>query len=167
MIAWYLVYTKPRLEKVAELNLNREHFHSYLPFMPALRRHRGRYKTLIDPLFPRYLFIELDSQVGDWSKIRSTKGCISLVCFASIPAQVPLKLITYLKANEEARMKNTTNLTPEFKTGDRIRVLEGLLQDYEGIVKAKNSQERITLLLSLAEGHTREITLSAHQIEKV
>ena len=167
MIAWYLVYTKPRLEKVAELNLTRQHFHTYLPFMQALRRHRGRYKTLIDPLFPRYLFIELDSQVGDWSKIRSTKGCISLVCFASIPAQVPLKLITYLKANEEARMKNTTNLTPEFKTGDRIRVLEGLLQDYEGIVKAKNSQERITLLLSLAEGHTREITLSAHQIEKV
>ena len=56
---WYLVHTKPRQEKCALDNLQRQGYQCYLPTRPS-EKLRQRLLTLADePLFPRYLFIQL------------------------------------------------------------------------------------------------------------
>jgi transcriptional antiterminator RfaH len=163
---WYLVLTKARHETVATLNLQRQGFHTYLPLFQEHKRRRNLYQIVTGPLFPRYLFICLNAQIHDWSKIRSTRGCISLVRFGALPARVPDALVERLQQDEATRLiQNDKECAPDFKPGDRVQVLGGVLANYEGIVEIKNSRERITLLLTIAEGHTRRVNLSVHQVK--
>lgn len=164
---WYLVFTKPNHENVATVNLERQGFHIYLPLLQQHKRRRSLYQIVTEPLFPRYLFINLSSGVDDWSKIRSTRGCISLVRFGALPARVPDALIERLKHDEDNRVIQQETSTPGFKPGDRVQVVDGVLANYEGIVEMKNSQQRITLLLTIAEGYSRRVDLSVHQVKMV
>ncbi|HLB43321.1 MAG TPA: transcription/translation regulatory transformer protein RfaH [Gammaproteobacteria bacterium] len=166
-IGWYLVYTKPRHETVAKINLERQGFDTYLPLLQQHQRIQDFYKMVTKPLFPRYLFICLSSEIDDWSKIHSTRGCVSLVRFGTWPARVPDVLIEYLQREEAARFAQPVTNTPDFKAGDSVRVLDGILVGYEGIVEVKNSQQRITLLLTVTQHHTRRVNLSVNQIEMV
>lgn len=162
---WYLVYTKPQQEKVAELNLQRQGFHIYLPYLQHHKHRRNTYQIVTEPLFPRYIFINLSYGIDDWSKIRSTRGCISLVHFGSLPARVPNALVEQLEKDEVSRRIQQQTTTPDFKFGDRVEVLDGVLAGYEGIVQIKNSQQRVSLLLTFAEGHTRCVNLPVHQVK--
>jgi len=162
--SWYLVYTKPRQEVLAQANLVRQGYGVYLPKMRQMLRKRGYQEAAVEPLFPRYLFIHLDTQTDSWGPIRSTFGVASLVRFGSEPAQVPDELIAHLKAQEGIDGLREW-AEPKIKVGDRVRVAEGPLKGYEGVLIAKNGQERVMLLLEMLgkEVHTH---LAAGQIEQ-
>ena len=98
--AWYLVYTKPKGEKTAQENLLRQGYETYLPLLGVSKRRRGRYITLIEPMFSRYLFIQLNQTSDNWSPIRSTLGVTDMVRFSGYPAKVPAELIEFLRASE-------------------------------------------------------------------
>jgi hypothetical protein len=86
--AWYVVYTKPRQEDIALINLERQGYQCYLPKMRIERIRRKKAVVLSEPMFPRYLFIRLDSseQGKSWSPIRSTLGVARLVRFGTTAA---------------------------------------------------------------------------------
>jgi len=96
--AWYLVYTKPRQEGLAQENLARQGYGVYLPRVRLMRKRQGRPVAIIEPLFPRYLFIQLDTQSDNWGPIRSTFGVASLVRFGNEPAKVPDNFVAHLKS---------------------------------------------------------------------
>ena len=101
MLAWYLLYSKPRQEGVAVENLKRQGYETYLPLIRTRRRRQGQYVSLVEPMFPRYLFIHLSDQTDNWGPIRSTLGVSALVRFGDLPAQVPDRLIDALKSRED------------------------------------------------------------------
>ena len=74
MKAWYLIQSKPRQESIAQENLQRQGYDTYLPMAYLRRRQRGRFTTNTGPMFPRYLFIHLCSENDDWRPLRSTVG---------------------------------------------------------------------------------------------
>src|SRR4051812_8030711 len=80
---WYLVHTKPRQERVALENLERQGFQCYLPTLPSERLRQGLLALSLEPLFPRYLFIRLGEggSARSWMPIRSTRGVSRLVSF--------------------------------------------------------------------------------------
>ena len=92
VLAWYLLYSKPRQEGVAVENLKRQGYETYLPLIRTRRRRQGQYVSLVEPMFPRYLFIHLSDQTDNWGPIRSTLGVSGLVRFGDLPAQVPGRL---------------------------------------------------------------------------
>jgi transcriptional antiterminator RfaH len=166
---WYLVYTKARHEAIATLNLQRQGFHTYFPLLQQHKRRRNIYQVVTEPLFPHYIFIHLSVEVNDWSKIRSTRGCVSLVRFGSFPARVPDTLVEQIKKEEALRFSEGCQATnfPYFEPGDHVRVVDGILSDYEGIVGTRNNRDRITLLLTITENHTRYVNLFVNQVEKI
>jgi len=161
---WYLVLTKPNQENTAKLNLERQGFSVYSPTITQLKHKRNIYQMITEPLFPRYIFIHLDSKMEDWSKIRSTRGCVTLVRFGMLPARIPESLIETLKADEANRLTQAPPKAPSIKMGDHVRIVGGILKDYEGIVQATCGQKRIILLLTIAEGHTQGINLSINDV---
>ncbi len=150
---------------MAKLNLDRQGFITYLPLLQQHKRRHNLYKLVAEPLFPRYLFIYLNSTQDDWSKIRSTRGCVSLVRFGAWPAQIPAILIEKLQQDEASQYTQKKASTPDFKPGDKVQIIDGMLVNYEGFVETKHSQQRITLLLAISENHTRRVNLSIHQIK--
>jgi len=160
---WYLVYTKPRGEELARVNLERQGFEAYLPLVRMRRRRMGRGHVVVEPLFPRYLFIHLDAEQDNWAPIRSTFGVTRLIRFGMDPAQVPDELIQRLKSREDN--KGIQDLDPDnFKRGDAVRVAEGPMMGFEGIFLARSSSDRVIVLLDIVGKHTR-VKLSIDQLE--
>jgi transcriptional antiterminator RfaH len=145
---WYLIYTKPRQERLARENLERQGYPAYLPLVAARRRREGRIVTVTEALFPRYLFVRLSPEWDDWRPIRSTLGVTALVSFGNIPARVPDALMEMLRAREDARGLQDLP-RPEFNPGDRVRVVEGAFAGYEGVLRGRSGQDRVAVLLDI------------------
>ena len=94
---WYVVYTKARQEDVALENLQRQGFEAYLPRWKVTKRKQSLLSSLIEPFFPRYLFIHMARSQDNWAPIRSTRGVCGLVRFGGSPNPVPDDFIKMLK----------------------------------------------------------------------
>jgi transcriptional antiterminator RfaH len=145
---WYLVYAKPRKEDLAKVNLERQGYPVYLPMMRTPRRKLGRRIIRVEPMFPRYLFIHLDTETDNWAPIRSTLGVANLVRFGMFPTPVPDDLIQILRARDNASGVQELPLNT-FEEGQRVRIEEGPFIGYEGIFLAHTSEERVLILLDI------------------
>lgn len=162
---WYLVYTKPRQEQLARIHLTRQGYETYLPLLRELRRRQGRRRTVVGPMFPRYLFVHLDRETDNWGPIRSTLGVVSVVRFGQEPARVPPALIKHLRTHEDAEGVHALS-SDEYRPGTRVRVVEGRLMGIEGIFLAKSSKDRVVVLLDIM-GREARTTLDAINLEPI
>lgn len=121
--------------------------------------------TVIEPMFPRYLFIHLNDQTDDWGPIRSTYGITCMVRFGEQIARVPDRLVEILQAREGPEGFHRFP-EPVYQRGDRVRIIEGVMSGYEGIFLAASGTERVIILLDIARRST-PVQLSAHHIELI
>jgi transcriptional antiterminator RfaH len=144
--SWYLVSTKPRQEKTALTNLTRQGYICYLPLIRIERIRNGKLQLSNEPLFSRYLFVQLDTsgQGKSWSPIRSTLGVSHLVKFGMQPARISNELVNQLKTREAARP--TTVL---FHPGDTVVVTAGPFSGIEAIYQTADAEQRSMILLNL------------------
>jgi transcriptional antiterminator RfaH len=162
---WYVIYAKARQEVLARDNLARQGYEVYLPLTRNRRRRRGKHTVCVEPLFPRYLFIRLDKVTDNWGPIRSTFGVQTLVRFGDQPARVPGNLVDALMSHDDE--EGCQNLpVVDFQPGEAVRIVDGVMAGYEGIVRARNSTDRVTILLDFAGKYT-ELAMSRHQLEHV
>ena len=145
-LSWYVVHTKLRQEALAMTNLNRQGFECYMPMlkMEKMRRHKA---TLVEePMFPRYLFIRLDTSGSgpSWSPIRSTLGVSQLVRFGGHPAVVDSKLIELLRTREQVGHPERL-----FKAGEKVVVADGPFAGIEAIFKTADAESRSMILLEM------------------
>lgn len=145
---WYLVYAKPQKEELARVNLERQGYPTYLPMMRTPRKRMGRRVIRVEPMFPRYLFIHLDTESDNWAPIRSTLGVANLVRFGMYPSPVPDDLVAALRNREDTSGVQDIPLHT-FETGQKVRIEEGPFMGYEGIFLARTSQERVMVLLDI------------------
>ena len=73
---WFAVVSKPRQEHTALENLQRQGFECFLPMAenPYQRRSK-KHKRIIEPLFPRYLFLKAIASHQNLAPVRSATGC--------------------------------------------------------------------------------------------
>ena len=144
--AWYLIHTKPRQENVALINLERQGYECYLPQIRIERIRRGKAEVVTEPMFPRYLFIRLDSsnQGKSWLPIRSTLGVSQLVRFGSRAAQVDDALVDLLRSREQTR---PTELL--FNQGDIVMITTGPFAGIEAIYQTSDPERRAMILLEI------------------
>lgn len=163
MDAWYLIYSKPQQERLALANLERQHYRTYLPLIRARRRRSGRYVKVVEPMFPRYLFVRLNDQTDNWGPIRSTIGVGNMVRFGGVAARVPDDLVLTLQArDDESGIQQLPVAEPG--PGDRVRICDGPMAGYEGIFECGTSKQRVLVLLDLASRCT-SVQLPRDQIE--
>ena len=161
--SWYLVHTKPRQENLAQENLERQGYETYLPRIYQTRRRNGRHVKTIEAFFPRYLFIHLDSETDNWAPIRSTIGVSKMIRFDGIPAMVPEQLIEALKGNDDEdgiQRFNQKNLI----RGDKVTIIDGPLAGYQGIYQHQKTSERVAVLVDLV-GKNTLLNISVHDLQ--
>jgi transcriptional antiterminator RfaH len=151
---WYVVHTKPRQESRALLNLEQQGYHCFLPTIPKKRVTRKAFQMVQEPLFARYLFIELDTNLSgkSWAPIRSTLGVSKLVTFGTDPARVDHGLIELLRTQE-----NKLSQTPlsVYQPGDMVRIKEGPFRGLEAVYQLDDGEMRAMVLIELLQKPTR------------
>ena len=78
---WYVVATRPRMELTARNNLERQGYTVWLPELTLKKRRKGKWTSVVEPMFPGYVFTQLVFGEEDPAPIRSTLGCRGLVRF--------------------------------------------------------------------------------------
>lgn len=145
-LSWYLVHTKPRQEDIALANLERQGYECYLPEIRIERIRRRKTEVTTEPMFPRYLFIRLDSsdQGKSWSPIRSTLGVSQLVHFGARAAKVDDSLVDLLRQRERSLPTEAM-----FQSGDSVVIADGPFAGIEAIYQTADAERRAFILLEI------------------
>lgn len=162
MADWYAVQTKARQEAVAELHLGNQSFRTFLPLLRTHRHRRGRWQAVTEPLFPGYLFVELDIERHNTAPIRSTRGVIGLVRQGLRPQAVPHDFVDGLI---QLHAKGGKAIEPEkvFRAGDAVMLIDGPMAGLRAVFHAQSSRERVVVLLEMLGGSVMA-SVSPHQL---
>jgi transcriptional antiterminator RfaH len=143
MNSWHLIYTKPRQEELALINLKNQHYECYLPFISKEKILQGKKILSKEPMFPRYLFVRLshDGQ-QNWSPIRSTKGVSHLVNFGGLAASLDDETMDNLQQNIDKSL-----VAKVFSIDDKVEIIQGPFKGMEAIFNTYQGEERAMLFL--------------------
>lgn len=153
---WFAVYAKPRQERIARDHLERQGFECFLPeaLNPYQRRSRSS-GPLIEPLFPRYLFLKAVPEFQNLATVRSTRGVVGLVRSGSELVRVAEAVIGMIRARQDAETGLVCLDPAPVEQGDRVRVFDGPFCGVEGILEAKTGEQRALILMELLGRRTR------------
>jgi transcription antitermination factor NusG len=150
---WYAVNTRPRWEKkIAEI-LSGKGIENYCPLNKVIRQWSDRKKIVFEPLFRGYVFIKVEEQ-KKWD-IKKIDGILNYVFWLGKPA--------IIKENEINTIKKFLNEFNDvqveqinLRIHQKVKVIQGLLMNYEGILLEVFGNRAIVKIDSLG------IQLNAH-----
>ena len=145
---WFAVFSKPRREAEAVEQLERQSYTAFLPRVRTRRRLRGQWQDIVEPMFPRYLFLRAALGQDDLRPVRSTRGVVGLVRFGGEPRPVPEVVMAELH-RLCAGCDGVLELPESLGPGSRVRVLEGPFAGCEAELLSLDGQRRALVLLEL------------------
>ena len=158
---WFLAQLKPNCAQIAQKNLDRQGFQTFLPMEEETRPRNGKYVTAMRPLFPGYIFVAFDAAQGLWRSVNATYGITSLVSFGNAPATVPQALVTRLMGRCD---DDGTLLPPKLlQPGDSVTLTLGALSNFVAEVEAIDPDKRVWVLMDIMGRQTR-VKVSADQL---
>jgi len=160
--AWYIVYCHVRAEAKASAHLRRQGFGAYFPQLLQRRSHARKVDWVPVPVFPRYIFVQVDIEKARWSAIRSTVGVVNLICSGDCPQIVPNEIVTELQTCENEKGYLELHKRQRMAMGDDVRILHGSFVDQIGKLESLDDKGRVTLLLQLMGQSVRIRTSLKH-----
>ena len=158
---WCVVYTNVNKETIAEKNLIGQNFITYMPKYKKIISHARKISTVIKPLFPRYLFVNVDLVAQRWPIINSTYGVNAIISMEGKPVIISEEIINKIKLCEKP--DENINVVPYsiMTKGDEVNILEGVFSGKKGIFNGLTDDNRVKVLFNLLG---KEVTLSVSRI---
>ena len=138
---WFVAHTKPRQEKKLVDYCERQGYAVTLPCYRSTHKYRGKTVTFRKPLFPGYVFLQLEPLTA--STVRQNDHVASLldVYDQTTFAQQLGEILLALESDLEVR------LAPQINAGTRVRICSGPLQGVEGLVESRSGLTTVILRL--------------------
>ncbi|MDH7487821.1 MAG: transcription termination/antitermination NusG family protein [Anaerolineae bacterium] len=155
---WYALYTKPNAEARVARALHERGIEVFLPMVRKHRHHRWQ----AGPLFPCYLFTQVDLEQVGYSAVVWTPGLRRIVAFGDKPAVVPEEAIEMIR-RRLAEIEGQGGLPAhDFKPGDEVHFKEGPLQGLCAIFEGPmGPAERVRVLIEfLGQVNRAEVPLA-------
>jgi transcription elongation factor/antiterminator RfaH len=147
---WYLVQTQTGREAIAQINLRRQRYRTFLPIGVRTTRHARKLRTTEAAYFPGYLFVSIDLATQAWRPINGTLGVIRLFASEASPTPVPTGVVEQLI--DLADSSGLLAAAPSFAPGDPVRLIAGPFADTLGVVQGQSGRERVRVLLAIMSG---------------
>lgn len=163
-ISWFLAQLKPNCANIADKNLKRQGFDTFLPLEETTRQYNGKFVTTRQPLFPGYIFVAFDITHGLWRTVRSTYGITRLVSFGDEPAPVPPDLVAQMMLNCDAGGKMLS--TDILKPGDQVTLTKGPFANFIAEVVKIEPDRRVWVLMEIMGAKTK-VAVPADQLRAV
>jgi transcription antitermination factor NusG len=140
---WLAVYTRTQHENTVARQLETKSFPFLLPQFIKTSRWSDRVKRSMAQLFPRYIFVNVDSD--DRVRVLQTAGVVSIVSVGGKPSPLPPDEVT--KLQECTARPCMIEPHPYLKIGRRVRVTHGPFEGWEGILAARKNSTRLVVNL--------------------
>ena len=160
---WYVAYTQPQREQLAQINLALQGFEVYLCQYKSFRKSSEGLLEVWQPMFPRYIFFRPAHAGQSISVVRSTRGIAFVLRFGVTPAMLKPEELRMLMALESAQHQADAGKNSPFQPGLKVRLKNCGLSGLEGLVHSVSSK-RVTLLIELL-GREKKVQLEHDQVE--
>lgn len=158
---WYAVSTKPHQERQAELSIKQWDIECFLPMLKANKIIRRTRKTVIEPLFPGYLFAQFELE-RHYRAVSYAAGVRKVVEFGSGPVELDATMIDAIK--ERLNDGYVMPQSERFKMGQIVHIKSGPLTGLEAVfVREMKDRDRVLLLLNRL-GLNAKLNMSIDQV---
>ena len=166
---WYVVHTYSGYENKVETDLektvkNREledyFFEIIVPMEEQIEIKDGKKKTNLKKVFPGYVLVKMIVTEATWYIVRNTRGVTGFVGSGTDP--IPL-------TDEEIRNMGfeKVEVNVDYNVNDSIRVTDGPLKDFVGVVQEINKEKHKVRVLVSMFGRETPVELEFSQVQKV
>ena len=176
---WYVVHTSSGCENKVRENLMKRAktmgmadfiFDVLVPTEEEIEFDKnGRRQTVQHRLFPGYVLVEMVMTDRSWYVVRNTPNVMGFVSPSEGNTGKPVPLLP----DEVARIKQRMGLeapakvTIELEVGQRVRIVQGPLQNYEGVVSEVDTvREKIKVLVGMF-GRETQTEVDLGNVEKL
>lgn len=142
---WFVVWTESRAEKRVEARIAAQGLEPWLPKVTERRKWSDRWRDVVLPLFPGYLFAR-----GGLAQVHSllrTPGVVTVVKTAGRPACLSDGFVASLRKAIETPAVTASAVTDHvsYAVDDEVIVREGPLAGLRGVVQEVRSGRRLVV----------------------
>lgn len=149
-MTWYALQHKPAQGDRALTHLQNQDIACFFPKITVEKIKAGKRTKKLEPLFPGYLFVNLEQTDPMWAKLRSTRGVIRVVGFANKPAPISDDVIQHIKASLESVAEQGG-----IKPGQAVQLNEGPFEGINAIFQAYDGEARAIVLINFMQKQQR------------
>lgn len=141
---WFALYTTARHEKRVAQHLSQRDIEHFLPLYRTQRKWSDGSRVTLDlPLFPGYLFVNIDR--AERGRVLDVPGALAVVTgTGGKPAVLPETTISTLRLGLESR---TAEPHPLPEAGQRARICNGVFAGMQGVVLRSKNHCRVVLTI--------------------
>lgn len=111
-------------------------------------------------LYPGYVFVKMIYTDETWYIVRNVRGCTGFVGPSSKP--IPLTEAEVYRMGVETRVVEVS-----YEVGDSVRIIDGPLEDFIGIVEELNTDKNYVRVIVSMFGRETPVELELNQAEPV
>lgn len=143
---WYVVYTKPQKEEVAQYYLEAKGIEVFHPKLHVPASTKKRRRTI--PLFPNYFFVHINLFSDEYQFVTWSRGVKRFVSFNEVPAPVEDRAIQFLKQQTDST--GAIVAKSNLKVGQEVQIEAGPFKGLVGIIQEPpDARDRVKVLMTL------------------
>ena len=164
---WYVVHTYSGYENkvasnlmttVENRNLQDMILEVKVPTETVTEIKDDKTKEVERKLYPGYVFVKMIYTDETWYVVRNIRGCTGFVGPSSKP--VPLTEAEVYRMGVETRVVEVS-----YKVGDSVRIIDGPLEDFIGVVEELNVEKEYVRVIVSMFGRETPVELELSQAE--
>lgn len=145
--SWFVIWTESRAEKKVEARIAALGVATWLPTVKERHRWSDRWREVVCPLFPGYLFARAGAVA--WHQVLRTPGVLTIVKEHGKPALLPGEFVSRLRTAIELNGACPEAFDePDFVAGDEVVVQEGVLRGLRGVVRQRRSGRQLVIWIA-------------------
>jgi transcription termination/antitermination protein NusG len=162
--SWYAVWTKSRQEKTASAMLDSLGISHFLPLQSVVRQWSDRKQVVNVPLFPSYLFVQMNLLSASKLQVLKTPGVVGFVGNMTGPLPIPDAQIESVRRLVESGEEYSSHAT--LKKGDRVAVVQGPLRGVEGTLLQVGPRSKLVVAIELIQ-RSVVVTVSEDDLKRL
>ncbi|MCJ7658898.1 MAG: transcription termination/antitermination protein NusG [Anaerolineales bacterium] len=170
--AWYVVHCYSGYENKVRHNLEQrietmgmkdEIFDVVVPTEEEIEVKDGKRRTVERRVFPGYILVNMILAEESWYVVRNTPGVTGFGGMGSTPTPLRSEEVSQIIKRMEA---DAPRIKVTFKTGERIRIVDGPFNDFRGTVAVIDMEKAKVRVMVNFFGRETPVELDFLQVEK-
>ena len=155
------------LRRVAIQGLDRFFGEVIVPTEKVTEFKGGKKRVIKRKLYPGYLVVHMEINEDTWFLVRETPGIGDFTGASGVPTPMLPHEVERIVAKQEEKSEKAPDLKIPFLKGDRVKVIEGNFENFEGEVETiDKTNGRVTVMITIFN-RTTPVEFEYWQVESL
>ena len=164
--SWFVIWTESRAEKKVEARIAALGLSPWLPTTKERHRWSDRWREVVCPLFPGYLFARAGEV--EWHKVLRTPGVLTVVKREGRPALLTDDFVASLREVIERHGASPEPVPQavDYELGEEVIIQDGVLKGLRGVIRERRGRKQLVIWIS-AIGQGIAFTIGPERVKAV